>query len=65
MRDLAASRKVSSENQREILALLKGDMDISTGANHEGNMNDSEQTQWLIKNFEDDLTTQNEKNRNL
>jgi hypothetical protein len=47
-RNLAASRKESSKNQREILALLKGDMDTSTRANHEGIMNDIEQTQWLL-----------------
>jgi hypothetical protein len=54
MRDLATSRKESSETQREILALLKGDIDTSAGAN-EGNMNDIDQTQRVIQNFEDDL----------
>ncbi len=64
MRDLATARKESSENQREILALLKGDIDTSARAN-EGNMNDIEQTQRVIKNFEDDLKKQNAKKRKL
>ncbi len=57
MRDLATAKKESSENQREILALLKRDIDTSSGAN-EGNMNNIEQTQRIIKNFEVDMKKQ-------
>jgi hypothetical protein len=64
IRDLATARKESSENQREILALLKGDIDSSAGSN-DGNMHDIEQTQRVIKNFEDDLNKQNAKKRTL
>jgi hypothetical protein len=64
IRDLATAKKESSENQREILALLKGDIDTSAGSN-EGNMNDIEQTQRVIKNFEEDLNKQYGKKRKL
>jgi hypothetical protein len=64
IRDLATARKESSENQREILALLKGDIDTSAGSN-EGNMNDIEQTQRVIKNFEEDLNKHNVKKQKL
>jgi hypothetical protein len=56
--DLATARKESSENQREILALLKRDIDSSAEYN-DGNMHDIEQTQRVIKNFEDDLNKHN------
>ncbi len=58
IRDLATAREESSENQREILALLKRDIDTSAGSNKD-NMNDIEQTQRVIKNFEEDLNKQN------
>jgi hypothetical protein len=64
IRDLATARKESSENQREILALLKGDIDSSAQSN-KGNMNDIEQTQQVIKNFEEDLNKQNAKKQKL
>jgi hypothetical protein len=64
IRDLATARKESSENQREILALLKGDIDTSAESN-KGNMNDIEQTQQVIKNFEEGLNKQNAKKRKL
>jgi hypothetical protein len=64
IRDLATTQKESSENQREILALLKGDIDSSAGSNN-GNMHDIEQTQRVIKNFEGDLNKQNAKKRKL
>jgi hypothetical protein len=64
IKDLATARKESSENQREILSLLKGDIDTSAGSN-EGNMNDIEQTQRVIKNFEEDLNKQNGKKQKL
>ncbi len=60
MKDIATRRKESNDNQREILLLLKGNVDSSGGVDV-SNMNDIEQTQWVIKNFKEDLTKQNAK----
>jgi hypothetical protein len=60
MRDMAAERNSANETQKEILTLLnKHDRESSNRAEFGRGtmMNDIEQTQWVIHNFEADLAT--------
>jgi valyl-tRNA synthetase len=68
MRDMAAARNAANETQKEILTLLnKHDQESSNEAEfgRGTTMNDIEQTQRVIHNFEADLATHKGKKQKL
>jgi hypothetical protein len=68
MRDMVAARNSANETQKEILMLLnKHDQESSNQAEfgRGTTMNDIEQTQWVIHNFEADLATHEAKKQKL
>jgi hypothetical protein len=62
--DMSKARKAASDHMSEILSLLKDGKD-GDDAVHSGSINDIEQTQRVIRNFQDDLAKQKEKKRKL
>ena len=62
--DMSKARKAASDHMSEILSLLKDGKD-GDDAVHSGSINDIEQTQRVVRNFQDDLAKQKEKKRKL
>jgi hypothetical protein len=68
MQHMVTARNAASETQKEILELLKHDRESSNGADINGGgtmMNSIKQTQWVINNFELDLTALKAKKQKL